>query len=64
MISGVTADSYTNAAVIANEKYKTVPTVLKGGLSAGSTGSAAVDPRSVVLATTGNSRAYSPRSLF
>ena len=62
MISGVTADSYTNAAVIANEKYKTVPTVLKGGLSAGSTGSAAVDPRSVVLATTGNSRAYSPRS--
>ncbi|MEB7366922.1 peptidase G2 autoproteolytic cleavage domain-containing protein [Staphylococcus borealis] len=62
MISGITADGYTNAAVIANEKYKTVPTVLKGGLSAGSTGSAAVDPRSVVLATTGNSRAYSPRS--
>lgn len=62
MISGITADDYSNAAVIANEKYKTVPTVLKGGLSAGSTGSAAVDPRSVVLATTGNSRAYSPRS--
>ena len=62
MISGITADNYSNAAVIANEKYKTVPTVLKGGLSAGSTGSAAVDPRSVVLATTGNSRAYSPRS--
>lgn len=62
MISGITADNYSNAAVIANEKYKTVPTVLKGGLSAGSTGSAAVDHRSVVLATTGNSRAYSPRS--
>ncbi|WP_053038584.1 peptidase G2 autoproteolytic cleavage domain-containing protein [Staphylococcus haemolyticus] len=62
VISGITADDYSNAAVIANEKYKTVPTVLKGGLSAGSTGSAAVDPRSVVLATTGNSRAYSPRS--
>lgn len=62
MISGITADNYSNAAVIANEKYKTVPTVLKGGLSAGSTGSAAVDPRSVVLATTGNSKAYSPRS--
>lgn len=62
VISGITADDYSNAAVIANEMYKTVPTVLKGGLSAGSTGSAAVDPRSVVLASTGNSRAYSPRS--
>lgn len=62
MISGITADNYTNAAVIANEKYKVVPTVLKGGFSAGSSGSAAVDPLSAVLASTGGSKAYSARS--
>lgn len=62
MISGITADSYTNAAVIANEKYKVVPTVWKGGFSAGSSGSAAVDPLSAVLASTGGSKAYSARS--
>ncbi|NHM93513.1 MULTISPECIES: peptidase G2 autoproteolytic cleavage domain-containing protein [Staphylococcus] len=62
IISGVTADNYTNAAVIAKEKYNVVPTVVKGGFTGGSTGSAAVSPVSAVLASTGNSRAYDSRS--
>lgn len=62
VISGVSADNYNNAAVIAGEKYSVVPTVLKGGFSGGSTGSAAVSPVSAVIASTGNSRAYSARS--
>lgn len=62
VISGVTADGYKNAAKIANEYYSVAPTVLKGGLSAGSTGSAAISDGSAVIASTGGSKAYSARS--
>ncbi|MCJ1787218.1 peptidase G2 [Staphylococcus warneri] len=62
VISGVTATGYTNAAKIAGETYKEVPTVFKGGFSAASTGSAAVSPISAVLASTGGSKAYDARS--
>lgn len=48
--------------MIAKEKYNVVPTVVKGGFTGGSTGSAAVSPVSAVLASTGNSRAYDSRS--
>lgn len=62
VLSGVTAEGYKNAAVIANESYSVVPTVQKGGFSGGSTGSAAISPVSAILASTGNSRAYDARS--
>lgn len=62
IISGVTADNYTNGAVIAKEKYNVVPTVLKGGASIASTGSAAISEKSAIIASTGNSRAYNDRS--
>lgn len=61
-IIGVSADGYANAAYIAKEKYKVVPTSLKGGFSAGSTGSAAISEQSAVIASTGGSRAYDSRS--
>lgn len=61
-IIGVNAENYTNSAMITNTPYKVVPTVLKGGLSAGSTGSGAVAEASAVLASTGGSFAYSDRS--
>ncbi|MDU3707043.1 peptidase G2 [Staphylococcus lugdunensis] len=61
-ISGVTADNYANAAWIAGEKYDVAPTSFKGGASIGSTGSAATAEASAVIASTGNSRAYSNRS--
>lgn len=62
IINGVTADNYSNAAVIAGEKYSVVPTVAKGGASIASTGSAATAETSAVIASTGGSRAYSTRS--
>lgn len=61
-VIGCSATGYANNAFIANEKYSVVPTVVKGGFSGGSTGSAAVAPQSAILASTGNSRAYDTRS--
>ncbi|WEN70359.1 peptidase G2 autoproteolytic cleavage domain-containing protein [Staphylococcus sp. NRL 16/872] len=61
-ISGVSVDYYDYAAVIADEKYKVAPTVLKGPLSASTTGSAAVAEKSAVIASSGGTKAYSPRS--
>ncbi|WP_426429056.1 peptidase G2 autoproteolytic cleavage domain-containing protein [Staphylococcus equorum] len=61
-IIGCSATGYANNAFIANEKYSVVPTVVKGGFSGGSTGSAAVASQSAILASTGNSRAYDTRS--
>lgn len=61
-IIGVNAEKYTNLALIAGKTYKVVPTVVKGGFSGGSTGSGAVAERSAVIASTGNSFAYSDRS--
>lgn len=61
-VIGCSATGYANNAFIANEKYSVVPTVVKGGFSGGSTGSAAVAPQSAIIASTGNSRAYDARS--
>lgn len=61
-IVGVNAENYKNSAFITNKAYKVVPTVVKGGFSAGSTGSGAVAERSAVIASTGNSFAYNDRS--
>ena len=61
-IIGVNAENYTNSAYITEKAYKVVPTVTKGGFSGGSTGSGAIAPRSAVIASTGNSYAYSDRS--
>lgn len=62
ILSGVTADNYSNGAVIAKETYNRVPTVLKGGASMASTGSAAISNRSAVIASSGGSKAYNDRS--
>ncbi|HEC2226258.1 TPA: peptidase G2 [Staphylococcus delphini] len=61
-IIGVNAGGYANAAYITEKPYKVVPTVLKGGLSAGSTGGGAIAEASAVIASTGGSFAYSDRS--
>ena len=61
-VIGVNASGYENAAMITNKAYKVVPTALKGGLSGGATGAGAVAERSAVIASTGNSYAYSDRS--
>lgn len=61
-IIGVNAEKYNNSAFITNKAYKVVPTVVKGGFSGGSTGSGAIAERSAVIASTGNSYAYSDRS--
>ena len=61
-IVGVNAENYKNSAFITNKAYKVVPTIVKGGFSGGSTGSGAVSERSAVIASTGNSYAYSDRS--
>lgn len=61
-IVGVNAENYENAAKIAGKDYKIVPTAVKGGFSAGSTGSAALAERSAVIASTGGSFANSDRS--
>lgn len=62
VISGISASGYKYGATIAGETYDIPPTVLKGGLSAASTGSAAISEQSAVIASTGGTRAYSPRS--
>src|SRR5699024_7107128 len=61
-IIGVNAENYKNSAFITNKAYKVVPTVVKGGFSGGSTGAGAIAQRSAVIASTGNSYAYSDRS--
>lgn len=61
-IIGVNAENYSNSAFITNKAYKVVPTVVKGGFSGGATGSGAIAQRSAVIASTGNSFAYSDRS--
>lgn len=61
-VIGVNASDYKNAAMITNKAYKVVPTVVKGGFSGGSTGAGSIAQRSAVIASTGNSYAYSDRS--
>ena len=61
-IIGVNAEGYTNQAKLAGRLYKIMPTAVKGGLSAGSTGSGAIAQRSAVIASTGSSYAHSDRS--
>ena len=61
-IVGVNAENYTNSAYITKKAYKKVPTAVKGGFSGGSTGAGAIAERSAVIATTGDSYAYSDRS--
>ena len=61
-IIGVNAEGYTNQAKLAGRLYKIMPSVLKGGLSAGVTGGGAFAQRSVALASTGSSYAHSDRS--
>ncbi len=61
-IVAVNAERYTNSAFITNKAYKIVPTVVKGGFSGASTGAGAIAQRSAVIASTGNSYAYSDRS--
>lgn len=61
-IIGVQAEGYANGAYLMKKAYKDVPTALRGGLVAGSTGSGAISRRSVVLASTGESFAHSDRS--
>ena len=61
-IIGVNAEGYTNQAKLAGRLYKIMPSVLKGGLSAGVTGGGAFAQRSVALASTGGSYAHSDRS--
>ncbi|WP_426393353.1 peptidase G2 autoproteolytic cleavage domain-containing protein [Mammaliicoccus sciuri] len=61
-IVGVTAEGYTNGAKIIDKIFKTPPTITKGGFVGGSTGSGAMSPRSAILASSGNTFAYSDRS--
>ncbi|MBF0749308.1 peptidase G2 autoproteolytic cleavage domain-containing protein [Mammaliicoccus lentus] len=61
-IIGVNAEGYTNQAKLAGRLYKTMPTVVKGGLSAGITGGGAIAQRSAAIASTGGSYAHSDRS--
>ena len=61
-IIGVNAEGYTNQAKLAGRLYKIMPTAVKGGLSAASTGSGAIAQRSAVIASTGGSYAHSDRS--
>lgn len=61
-IIGVMAEKYANQADLAGKLYKTMPTVAKGGLSAGTTGGGAIARRSAAIASTGGSYAHSDRS--
>ncbi len=61
-IIGVNAEKYTNQADLAGKLYKIMPTSVKGGLSAGTTGGGAIAQRSAVIASTGGSYAHSDRS--
>lgn len=59
---GLTVEGYKNNVVIGPNNYDTPPTVLKGGLSAASTGGGAVDRRAALIASTGESFAYDKNS--
>ena len=61
-IIGVNAEGYTNQADLAGRLYKIMPTAIKGGLSAGTTGGGAIAQRSAAIASTGGSYAHSDRS--
>lgn len=61
-IVGVTSEGYTNGAKIIDKIYKTPPTFTRGGFVGGSTGSGAMSNRSAVIASSGNTFAYSDRS--
>ena len=61
-IIGVNAEGYTNQAKLAGRLYKIMPTAVKGGLSAGTTGGGAIAQRSAAIASTGGSYAHSDRS--
>lgn len=61
-IIAVNAENYSKPARITERDYTVVPTVVKGGFSGGSTGSAAIAQRSAVIASTGNTYAHSDRS--
>lgn len=61
-IIGVNAEKYTNQADLAGRLYKIMPTAIKGGLSAGTTGGGAIAQRSAAIASTGGSYAHSDRS--
>lgn len=61
-IIGVNAEGYTNQAKLAGRLYRIMPTAVKGGLSAASTGAGAIAQRSAVIASTGGSYAHSDRS--
>ena len=61
-IIGVNAEKYTNQADLAGKLYKIMPTAIKGGLSAGTTGGGAIAQRSAAIASTGGSYAHSDRS--
>lgn len=61
-IIGVNAEKYNNQADLAGKLYKIMPTAVKGGLSAGTTGGGAIAQRSAVIASTGGSYAHSDRS--
>ena len=61
-IIGIKAEGYTNQAKIIDKFYREIPSVLHGGFIGGSTGSGALSPRSAVLASSGNTFAYSDRS--
>lgn len=61
-IIGVNAEKYTNQADLAGKLYKVMPTAVKGGLSAASTGAGALAQRSAIIASSGGSYAHSDRS--
>ncbi len=61
-IIGVNAEKYTNQADLAGKLYKVMPTTVKGGLSAASTGAGALAQRSAIIASSGGSYAHSDRS--
>lgn len=61
-IVGVTAEGYTNGAKIIDKLYKVPPTFTRGGFVGGSTGSGAMSNRSAVIASSGDTFAYSDRS--
>ncbi len=61
-IIGVTSEAYTNGAKIIDKIYKVVPTFTRGGFVGGATGSGAMSNRSAVIASSGNTFAYSDRS--
>ena len=61
-IIGIKAEGYTNQAKIIDKFYREIPSVLHGGFIGGATGSGALSPRSAVMASSGNTFAYSDRS--